>query len=161
MNFQQWYNDADMPEQQADGTWVDLETGIPFRHIRPSYSTGISTRVTSQKSLDARAVAKKFGGKALTGSAKQKAWAEKIRAEKLEKLNEDDAKLLCIEFKEITKAKFWINHRDKKASEIVKFLKDLIELTDKINKTDGVGADAEELCGKHRDLMWDWIRQYN
>lgn len=29
-SFKEWYDDADMPEKQADGTWVDLETGIPF-----------------------------------------------------------------------------------------------------------------------------------
>lgn len=29
-SFKEWYDDADMPEKQADGTWVDLETGLPF-----------------------------------------------------------------------------------------------------------------------------------
>lgn len=29
-SFKEWYDHADMPEQQADGTWVDLETGLPF-----------------------------------------------------------------------------------------------------------------------------------
>jgi hypothetical protein len=31
MNFSYWYNEiADMPTKADDGTWFDLETGIPF-----------------------------------------------------------------------------------------------------------------------------------
>lgn len=29
-SFKEWYDHADMPEQQADGTWVDRETGLPY-----------------------------------------------------------------------------------------------------------------------------------
>jgi hypothetical protein len=69
MKFSEWYNEADMPTKLEDGTWVDLETGITFNaekeftKVRKSLST---------KALDARAIAKAFGGKALVGTAKQK-----------------------------------------------------------------------------------------
>ena len=30
MSFREWYNEADMPEQDKDGKWFDMETGIYF-----------------------------------------------------------------------------------------------------------------------------------
>lgn len=30
MNFMEWYKEADIPTKLPDGTWVDLETGIPY-----------------------------------------------------------------------------------------------------------------------------------
>lgn len=30
-SFDDWYADADMPTKLEDGTWVDLETGLPYR----------------------------------------------------------------------------------------------------------------------------------
>lgn len=32
MKFSDWYNEADMPTRQADGSWVDLETGHSYAH---------------------------------------------------------------------------------------------------------------------------------
>lgn len=88
-----------------NGMWVDLETGIPYtdhRHVRKGLSV---------KAQDARAVAKQFGGKALTGSERQKEWAEKIRAEKLAQMNEEQAALVCSPTNILQSAKFWIENR--------------------------------------------------
>ena len=60
-----------------------------------------------------RDIAKGFGGKALTGTAKQKEWAEKIRAEKLVKLPEDDARKIASGGGFLDTSKFWIDNRDK------------------------------------------------
>ncbi|MBK7543185.1 MAG: hypothetical protein IPI57_15825 [Candidatus Competibacteraceae bacterium] len=47
-----------------------------------------------EKSIhDARSIAKAFGGKALKGTAKQKEWAEKIRASKIDGMSAEDAEL--------------------------------------------------------------------
>ncbi|MFC4729078.1 hypothetical protein [Coralloluteibacterium thermophilus] len=86
-----------------------------------------------QKVLADRAVAALFGGKALTGSTKQKVWAEKIRAEKLrgEKLpfsayernemTDAQAVLACAPAGLGKSAHFWIENRDRKPSEIGSF----------------------------------------
>lgn len=69
MNFEEWKSEADMP-RFVNGEWVDLETGIPFKS-------------RARIAIDARrhlSKANALGGIALTGSAKQKIWAEKIRA---------------------------------------------------------------------------------
>ena len=35
MNFKHWYDEiADMPFQDNNGNWVDLETGIPFKPFK-------------------------------------------------------------------------------------------------------------------------------
>jgi hypothetical protein len=114
MSFKQWYEDADMPSLQ-NGRWVDLETGIP-------YAATAQTRITlSAKAQDARVVAKQLGGKALTGSAKQKEWAEKIRAEKLGSMSEEQAVLVCDPTNLLQSAKFWIESRDATGREIASF----------------------------------------
>lgn len=38
MNFNAWYQEADMPEI-VNGQWVDLETGIPFSAWQPTKKT--------------------------------------------------------------------------------------------------------------------------
>lgn len=86
------------------------------------------------KVLEARAVAGLFGGKALTGSAKQKEWGEKIRAEKLsgEKLGHDfyapknemtevEAAMACDPNGLGKSAHFWIENRNRQPSEIGAF----------------------------------------
>lgn len=79
-----------------------------------------------------RSVAALFGGKALTGSVKQKVWAEKIRAEKLagqsrglyearDEMSEAEAALACDPAGMGRSAHFWIAARDRKPSEIGAF----------------------------------------
>jgi hypothetical protein len=86
------------------------------------------------KVLADRSAAALFGGKALTGTAKQKAWGEKIRAEKLrgEKIGHDcyapknemteaQAVLACDPNGLGKSAHFWIENRGRKPSEIGQF----------------------------------------
>ena len=110
MKFSEWYENADMPTKLEDGTWVDLETGLPFD------SSTVYAKVRksiSAKAQDARNIAKAFGGKALKGTAKQKEWAEKIRAEKLAKMQFEDAVDIVTVGGFLDSAKFWIENRDK------------------------------------------------
>ena len=110
MKFSEWYSEADMPTKLEDGTWVDLETGLPF-------DSGVVyakvRKSISNKAQDARNIAKAFGGKALKGTAKQKEWAEKIRAEKLAKMQFEDAVDIVTVGGFLDLAKFWIENRDK------------------------------------------------
>ncbi len=72
----------------------------------------------SQAVKDHRALAKMFGGKALKGSAKQKEWAEKIRAEFIssDSLAIADKKEVC-QAVICDHASFWINNKSLKASD--------------------------------------------
>ncbi len=87
-----------------------------------------------EKVLADRAVAALFGGKALTGTAKQKAWGEKIRAEKLRgervghdfyapknEMTEAQAVLACDPNGLGRSAHFWIHNRNRRPSEIGAF----------------------------------------
>lgn len=120
MNFREWYDDADMPEK-VDGVWVDLETGIPYKPTAPSSS---SRTALSAKTQDARALAKSFGGKALTGTAKQKEWGEQIRAEKLKGMTAEAAELICDLNGLCNGSKFWIENRTKTALQFERFIID-------------------------------------
>ncbi|WP_057382322.1 hypothetical protein [Pseudomonas aeruginosa] len=119
-NFQTWLDSADIPAQQ-NGQWIDLETGIAYD---PSYDYASNTRRASlsPRGIDARAVAKAFGGRALTGTARQKEWAEKIRAEKVQQMNQDQAEMACDPSGLLTAAKFWIENRNASAQEIAGFV---------------------------------------
>lgn len=87
-----------------------------------------------KKVLADRAVAGLFGGKALTGSAKQKVWAEKIRAGKLhgekvgfgcyaqkDEMTDAQAVLACDPNGLGKSAHFWIANRARRPSEIGAF----------------------------------------
>lgn len=116
MSFKEWYEDADMPEY-VDGQWVDMETGLPYVPA-PAKNTRSSV---SAKAMDFRAQAKLFGGKALTGSAKQKEWGEKIRAEKLGGMTPEQAELVCDPAGLTRSAHFWIQNRAATAAAIADF----------------------------------------
>lgn len=122
-NFQAWLDEADMPTKAEDGSWFDLETGLAYDPAH-NYITGAARQTLSAKALDARAVAKAFGGKALTGTAKQKEWAEKIRAEKLASMTQDQAEMACDPSGLLTNSKFWIENRAAAASAIGAFVTD-------------------------------------
>ncbi len=122
-NFSAWLDSADMPTKGNDGKWFDLETGIAYDPAY-NYVTRAARTTLSAKSLDARAVAKAFGGKALKGTAKQKEWAEKIRAEKLAGMSQDQAEMSCDPQGILTNSKFWIESRDKRGAEIGQFVID-------------------------------------
>lgn len=76
----------------------------------------------SDAALEARAVAKMFGGKALKGTAKQKEWAEKIRAEAVRQMPEKQALLACDPKSILNHSKFWIENRAKSGAEIGAFI---------------------------------------
>lgn len=86
----------------------------------------------------ARSKAKEFGAKALKGTKKQKEWAEKIRAEKLNDFKDPS----IISFRgEWTHSKFWIENRDKNGTQIEIMVNDGVSskakteaLNDKIQK---------------------------
>ena len=70
---------------------------------------------TLEEAKAARKLAKFYGGTALTGSAKQKKWAEEIRQNVLESaaLTEEQKTGLMALGGQMKTAKFWINNRDR------------------------------------------------
>jgi hypothetical protein len=70
------------------------------------------------KAKESRKLAKFYGGKALTGSAAQKKWAEDIRYNVLESsaLTDEQKSQLVTLGGAANTAKFWINNKDKSAS---------------------------------------------
>ena len=130
--FNHWYNEiADMPEKQ-NGVWVDLETGFTYENWlnedeqKPRFVADATT-------IKARNIGKFFGGKALTGSAKQKVWGEQIRAKVLESVNETQAEVLCF-LTMFGSAKFWIENRDMSPKKIAENGEKAAELIKKINR---------------------------
>lgn len=123
-NFNYWHDYvADMP-QKVDGVWVDLETGLAYRNTY-SYAGERSVKpnaALSEKARAARVAAKAFGGKALIGTAKQKNWAEEIRAGVLKQVTLEQAQKLCSERGVGRKAAFWIFNRKKSAHDIGQFI---------------------------------------
>jgi|GEM_PF-3675848 len=77
------------------------------------------------KNAEAAAVSKKVskavGLKALTGTAKQKIWAETIRAEFLKSFNAEDLELIAAS-KEAGTSKFWIENREIGSRAILKLI---------------------------------------
>lgn len=120
-NFKTWHDQADIPVQTENG-WIDAETGIAydpnFEYKIPRTRTNIN-----DKAQAARDIAKKFGGKALIGTTKQKEWAEKIRVEKLQAMEDEDRFLACDPNGLLTHSKFWIEHKDKSGKEIGEFVR--------------------------------------
>ncbi|MFA9203198.1 MAG: hypothetical protein ACEQSD_04280 [Flavobacteriales bacterium] len=120
MSFREWFEDADMPMRRDDGTWYDAETGISFS----ASSEAAPYRIQYNPSADVqgyRDYAKQFGGKALTGSPKQKDWAEKIRAEKLAEAKDHAGVDVLARSKLFSSAKFWIENRTEKGSVLAEY----------------------------------------
>lgn len=161
-NFETWLNDADMPERQADGVWVDLETGLPYRPDW-NYRTGTTRTPLSTKAQDARAIAKVFGGRALKGSRKQKEWAEKIRAQKLQKashegMTPDQAELACNPDGLGAHAHFWIEARDEAPRDIGVFFENQTAMLNRYRAAREAG-DAElvaKLATEYNALTAKW-----
>lgn len=114
MSFKEWHNNADMPMRDEKGNWYDAEDGLHYE----STSTRQSTELVSKTGIEALKIAKFYGGKALKGSAKQKAWAEQIRAEKIQskKLTEQQIKDVLETGSFVDTAEFWIENRELDAS---------------------------------------------
>jgi hypothetical protein len=154
MNFTQWLEEADMPEF-VNGQWIDLETGIPY-----TPSSAVSRAVLSIKAQNARVVAKTFGGKALKGTAKQKEWAEKIRAEKLTQMTAEQAEMACDPNGLLTAAKFWIGNRDVTGRAIGEFVQQQKSLLKRARTLKARGATAEyaAVAAQYNALtkQWGW-----
>lgn len=108
--------------QREDGTWYDAETGFDYSEWRNQEEKVSKPKyVPSDKVQAHRAYAKLFGGKALTGTDKQKNWAEKIRAEKLAQVSDNLAAKMLTVIYPAESAKFWIENRDKPASQMAAY----------------------------------------
>lgn len=110
-NFKKWHVEADMPMRDKHGNWYDAEDGSVYENKNGRQSTKLESKV----GIEALKIAKFFGGKALKGvSAKQKAWAEQIRAEKIQskKLTEDQIHDLLKSGNFVDTAQFWIENRN-------------------------------------------------
>lgn len=144
-NFKAWHAQADIPAQR-DGKWVDLETGHEYNPAIDYTGAGsrrAPARSLSDKAQGSRDVAKAHGGRALTGTAKQKEWAEKIRAEKLAGMSADQAALACNPDGLARTAKFWIDNRARSAADIAGFLADAKALRAEFDAARSAGnADA-------------------
>lgn len=131
-NFEAWYCDADIPAKDENGKWVDYETGI---HYDPTqrYSLPVTRKRVSKKAQANRDIAKFYGGKALRGTAKQKEWAEKIRADFLasDALTDGEREELVTCGGVTGHSKFWIENRELPASEMK--ARNIVEWVDKIN----------------------------
>lgn len=140
-NFDAWLNQADMPEKR-DGQWVDLETGIPYNPAH-DYIGRAPRKTISNKAQDSRNAAKMFGGKALTGSAKQKEWAEKIRAGKLAEMSAEQAEMVCDPKGLGRSAHFWIENRAKTPGAIAGFFVQYKALNMKCDALKKSGSEKE------------------
>lgn len=149
-NFKAWLDSADMPMQKADGSWYDAETGIAY--------VATQRATLSAKASDARSFAKAFGGKALTGTAKQKEWAEKIRAEKICEMDSDSAALACDHMGLGASAKFWIENRAKSGADFGKFFQQqqgLLKLARSL-KAKGMAKEYAEAAERYNALTSAW-----
>lgn len=159
MNFKQWYDEADMPEKKIDGQWVDLETGIPYKQT----SNAPKRKQLSNAATDARAFAKSYGGKALAGTAKQKEWAETLRAEILKSMSDEACELICDPNGLCTHSKFWIENRAKKPAEFELFIitqKSLLRRYKHLKMLPMVSndekAEAAQISVKYNSLIKEW-----
>jgi hypothetical protein len=125
--------------------YLDLDIALmseeQLKNARFGYSDLVGDTKHKQaltKAKESRKLAKFYGGKALTGSAKQKKWAEDIRQTVLESSAlSDEQKTELIKLGGFTNtAKFWINNRDKASKQfdadtIVAEYQKLVALRDK------------------------------
>lgn len=122
-----------------------------------------------KKVIADRAAAALFGGKALTGSAKQKVWAEKIRAEKLRgeavgiynprnEMTDAQAVLACDSNGLGKSAHFWIEARGRKPSDIGKFFETQKALLAHAQELRAAGNMTEfaAVAAKYNALTAEW-----
>ena len=134
--------------------YLDLDIALmseeQLKNARSGYSNLVSDTKHNQalaKAKESRKLAKFYGGKALTGSAKQKKWAEDIRQTVLESdALSDEQKTELVKLGGFTNtAKFWINNKDKSA--------------DKFD-ADTIVADYQKLVALH-DKHYDTLARQN
>lgn len=107
-------------ESHNVGTWFDDEHEICcYEYLleeKGEYEAAQKEKAL-EKADEASETAKFLGGDALIGTPKQMAWAEQIRSEKLAKVQ--DQKILKKLLSQ-TSAKFWIENKDLKITELAK-----------------------------------------
>lgn len=112
----------------------------------------------SDQALSARSKAKAFGGRALTGTARQKEWAESIRADKLQSMTDVQATFACDPAGLLTNSRFWIENRDAAGVDIGAFVEKQKQLLRAYNKAiedkDSVRAGA--IAGEYNALTDKW-----
>jgi len=156
-NFEAWHENADIPHQQENGKWVDLETGFEYEPNIDYSDCKIKRKELSQKAKDNRTIAKMFGAKALRGTVKQKEWAEKIRAEVLKSVTEKQATLLCAS-QSTSHSKFWIENRNLNAKEMGDIFEKICDIAKKYNE---LLEDAKKHAGtsRHEEIITE-IQNY-
>jgi hypothetical protein len=115
-NLTYWKNEiADIATQDESGKWYDMETGLGFDDFCTASNESFKI---SDAAKAARKESKSYGAKALTGSAKQKNWAEQIRADFLKNIKNEECINMIVVSSIFKKAKFWIEARNKSSYEI-------------------------------------------
>jgi len=111
---------ADIPERDENGLWYDLETGISFKTYLESLEPERSPRrsISDDAAKARKQVRDAYGASALTGSIRQKNWAEGIRLRMCSTLSIEDAKEL-LEWNLTNSCKFWIENRKSTAVELL------------------------------------------
>lgn len=101
-----------------------------------------------------RKIAKFYGSKALTGSAKQKEWAEKLRADVLtsDMLSDEEKAEFLDTANFLQSAKFWINNKDLEKSYFTKenLVKEFVALRDLSEKHNDVLARSGAVGPKEK-----------
>lgn len=128
-HFNHWKNEySDMPTKGDDGIWFDMEDGLAYdSSANYGYSPTpkrtakqeAARQISLNKAKEARKLAKFYGGKALTGSAKQKSWGESIRNDVLaSSALTDEQKETLLQAGGFTQtAGWWIDNKDVPAKE--------------------------------------------
>lgn len=120
-HFQRWKEWADMPTKDEHG-WFDMETGERYDPNK-TYLEGADFGFDNPKPVNYktkqaqqhRQLAKQHGCKALTGTPPQKAWAEKLRKERLQKAIDsgDNSTIELMKGSPIMQSSaFWIENRE-------------------------------------------------
>jgi hypothetical protein len=153
-NFKKWKKEiADMPFKDENGVWYDLEDGLAYdKDFNYTNNKKSLKQHISSKAQACRDKAKFLGGKALKGTKKQKEWAEKIRAEKLDKGFNDETMQCLLKNSNYSHAKFWINNRNKTNNQIDELVDTIYRKTIEHNKFLRK-AEEEIIIGEDRVII--------
>lgn len=124
-----------------------VQTSTP--HKQPSAAKKAAA-TTARKSI------KQLGYRAMSGTPKQKSWAEQIRKSIVDNLPEDiQAAFVDAPFKT---AKFWIDNKDKSASDFADFAREDNRLHDEIWALHAEGKlnEVRELRETRQALQYSW-----
>jgi len=152
-------NVADFPDQDADGNWFDLQTGLTYAdYVKSEERAEKAARLERMREkhgdaiVAAKSAAKSFGWVALTGTPAQKDWAAQIRAKLIPQFYTDAAVLAG----NIKDAKFWIENRDVALNALQENIRGLAEsinaqvARDAAKKRLAAAAKAEKKAAEER-----------